>query len=66
MQFKEKLVSQTWQNSKKPNFWSGFGRIDPSLGHQIFFRGFYLYEMLDIVAGYHFLEFQGKPMTQTQ
>lgn len=66
MQFKEKLVSQTWQNSKKPNFWSGFGWIDPSLGHQFFFRGFYLYEMLDIVAGYHFLEFQGKPMTHTQ
>ena len=31
-----------------------------------FIRGFYLYQMLDIVANYHRMQFQGKPMIQTQ
>ena len=31
----------------------------------IFFRGFYLYELLDIVSGYHCMQFQGKVMKQT-
>ena len=33
---------------------------------QIFFCEFYLYYMLDFVASYHCIQFQGKPMIQTQ
>ena len=56
-------MNQTWENSKKPNF-----RPDwPQLGHQIFFlHGFYLCLVLDIVASYHCMQFQGKCMIQTQ
>ena len=31
-----------------------------------FFRGFYYYKMLDIVASYHCIKLQRKRMTQTQ
>ena len=31
-----------------------------------FFRGFYLYWMLDILTNYHHIQFQGKCMIQTQ
>ena len=37
----------------------------PSLGPPIFFHGFYLYCMLDIVASYHCMQFQGKLTNQT-
>ena len=43
MQFKGKLMNQTWENGKKnnfgPDFGLGFGR---NLVPTIFFRGFYL------------------------
>ena len=37
-----------------------------NLGPQIFFHGFYLYYMLDIVASYHCMQFQGKLIKQTR
>ena len=37
MQFKGKLMNQTWENSKKPNFGSYFGSFDLNLGPRIFF-----------------------------
>ena len=55
MQFKWKLTTKIWENGKKP-----ISNI------KIFFRGFYLYLMLDIVASYHDIQFQGKFMIQTQ
>ena len=36
-----------------------------NLGTQIFFHGFYLYYMLDIVASYHCMQFQGRLTNQT-
>ena len=36
-----------------------------NLGPQIFFHGLYLYCMLDIVASYHCMQFQGKLTNQT-
>ena len=36
-----------------------------NLGPQIFFHGLYLYCILDIVASYHCMEFQGKLTNQT-
>ena len=38
--FKEKLMNQTWEHSKQPNFGPNFGLFDPNLGLQNFFRGF--------------------------
>ena len=34
--------------------------LDPNLGPQFFFHGLYLYYMLDIVASYQCMQFQGK------
>ena len=52
-------MNQTWENSEKPNF-------VPKFGPPILFRGFYFHLMLDIVANYHCLQFQGKYMIQTE
>ena len=60
MAFKEKLVKQTWENGKKPNFEPDFGLFGLSLGSPSFFWGFYLYWMLQIVANYHCMQFQEK------
>ena len=54
----EKLV-------KKINFGPDFGPFGPNTGLQIFFVAFYLFLMLDIVASYHSMQFQGKLMKQT-
>ena len=47
--------------------------MGPTLAHlaqicvpDIFFRGFYLYSMLDIVASYHRIQFQGKLMIHAE
>ena len=64
MQFQGKLMSQTWENGKKPSFGADFSPFGPHLGPKNFFHGFYLYFMLDIVASYHCMQFQGKLMNQ--
>ena len=47
-------MHQTWENGKKKtNFESDFGLFHPN------FRDFYLYSMLNIVASYHCMQFQG-------
>ena len=50
---------------KKTNFETDFGRFDPNLGSKTFFLKFYLYYMLDIVASYHCMQYQGELMNQT-
>ena len=52
-------MNQTWENDKKTLI-SG-----PNLGPQNFFHWFYLYCMFDIVASYHYMQFQGKLTNQT-
>ena len=64
MQLLGKLMKQTWENDKKPSFRPDFGPFSPNLGPKDFFRGFYLYYMLDIITSYHFMQFQGKLMNQ--
>ena len=56
-------MNQTWENGKKPSL--GLGSLWRKFGPKIFFNGFYLYQMLDIVASYHCMQFQGKLMNQT-
>ena len=58
-------MNQTWENDKKPNFGTDFDPFAWNLGSKTFFHGFYLYYMLDIVASYHCMQFQGKLMNQT-
>ena len=65
MQFQGKLMNQTWENGKKSSFKTDFSSFVPYLGPQIFFHRFYFYYMLDIVASYHCMQFQGKLMNQT-
>ena len=65
MQFQWKLTNQTWENGKKPSFGTDFDSFGPNLGPKIFFHGFYLYHMLDIVASYHCMKLQVKLMNQT-
>ena len=65
MQFQEKLMSQTWENDKKLSFGTDFDLFGPNLGPKIFFDGFYLYCILDIVASYHWMQFQGYLKNQT-
>ena len=60
MQFKGKLINQTWENTTKTNFRPDFG---PNLSLQNFFHGFYLKSY--IVLSYHFMQFPGKLMNQT-
>ena len=55
-------MNQTWENDEKPHFGPYLGA---NLGPQNFFREFYLYYMLDIVASYHRMQYQGKLMNQT-
>ena len=43
IQFKGKLMNQTWENGKKPYFRPNFGPFGTNLGPQNVFRGFYLY-----------------------
>ena len=69
MQFKEKLMNQTWkkkQKSEKPNFGPNFDPFGPNLGIQIFFREFYRYYILEIVSSNHRMQFQWKIRIQTQ
>ena len=58
-------MNQTSKNGKKPSFGTDFGTFGPNLGSRNFFHRFYLYRMLDIVASYHCMQFQGKLMNQT-
>ena len=46
-------MKETCENDKKAKLGFDFGLFDPNLLPQIFFRGFYLYQMLGIVASYH-------------
>ena len=68
MQFQGKLImDRTLENDKKSNFRHNFGLFGQicTPPPPIFFRGFYLYELLDIVSGYHCTQFQGTVMKQT-
>ena len=38
MQFKVKLMIETWENDKKPNFGPDFGSFPPKLSSQNFFE----------------------------
>ena len=48
-------MHQTWENAKKPNLGPDLAQICPL--PPIFFCGFYLYYMLEIVSSYPFMQF---------
>ena len=50
-QFQEKLMNQTWENSKKPSFRADFGPFDLNLG-QFFPPKIWLRQSLDIMVCY--------------
>ena len=63
-------MNQTWENGKEPNFRSDFGLFGPNLPPsprpQKYFHGLYLCYLLEIVASYLRIQFQGKLIIQTQ
>ena len=65
-------MNQTWENGKKANFRFDFGPFSPNLGSHFFSffgwggEGGYLYQMLDIAASYHCMQYQRKRIIQTQ
>ena len=58
-------MNQTWENGRKPSFGTDFGHCGPNLGPKKNFHEFFLYYILDIVASYHYMQFQGRIMNQT-
>ena len=64
-QFKEKLLNQTSENGEKSNLATNFDPSDPNLGPPKFFSRVLLL-LDDIVASYHCMQFEGKPMIQTE
>ena len=65
MQLKWNLMSQTWENGRKPSFGPDFGPFWSNVVSKNVFRGFYVYLMLYMFASYHCMQFQGKIMNQT-
>ena len=62
LQFQGKLVNQTWENDKKPNFRSNFGLY---FDHQILFSKISLRQSLDIMVSYHHVQYQKKLIIQS-
>ena len=65
MQFKGKLMNQTSEKAEYLVLGPILVRFYPKFGPPNFFCGFYFYQMLDIVASFHCIQFQGKLMNQT-
>ena len=65
-------MNQTWENSKKPNFGPYFCLnlmcvcVCVCVCVCMCVWILYLYQILDIVASYHCMQFQGKLMNQTK
>ena len=59
-------MNQASENREKPNFGPDFDSLGPNLGLRHFFCRFFLCQMLGIVASYLRIQFQEKPMIQTQ
>ena len=64
MHFKQKIMNEASENWKKI-FGLDFDPFDQNLAPKYFFCGFYLCQMLDIVASYHRIQFQEKLVIQT-
>ena len=59
-------MNQTWENGEKPKLGPDFDLFGQNLEPQVFFRGLYLDYMLNVVASYPCIQFQGKRKIQTQ
>ena len=51
-------MNQASEYGKKSNFGPDFEPFGPNVDPKYFFRGFYFFEMLDIVASYRRIQFQ--------
>ena len=63
MHFQGKLLNQTWENCKKPNFGPNSGLFGQNFDHQFFFFSsskIWLCQSLDIMASYHHVHYQTK------
>ena len=58
-------MNQTWENCEKPHFGPNVGPLDPNSGHQIIFPKIWLCQALDVMVGYHPVQYQKKLMIQS-
>ena len=65
MQFQGKLTNQTWENFKNVVLGWILVLLAKIRDHKKFIRRFYIHSMLDIIASYQCMQFQGKLMNQT-
>ena len=65
MLFQGKLMKQTWENGKNLVLGLILACFGPNLVPKICFGVFYLLQILEIVASYHCMLFQGKLMNLT-
>ena len=64
-QFQGKLTNQTWENSKNLVLGQLLVHFAKIRDQKKFIRRFYICQMLDIIACYQCMQFQGKLMKQT-
>ena len=57
MQFQEKLMNRTWENSQKPSFGPNFGPLT-QIRAVNFFSKIYLCQPLAIMVSYHHVQYQ--------
>ena len=60
MQFKRKLINQTWKNDKIPSFGPDLGPFVPNSGRENFFSKIWLRQSQDIIVSYHHVQYQRK------
>ena len=65
MQFQGKLTNETWENFKNVVLGWILVLLAKIRDHKKFIRRFYIHSMLDIIASYQCMQFQGKLMNQT-
>ena len=65
MQLQGKLINQTSENDKKPNFGPDFGPLGSNSDCQFFFFLIWLRQPLDIIVSYHHVQYQKNLMIQS-
>ena len=65
MKFQEKIMNQTWENLKNLVMGQLLVPFTKIWDQKKFTRRFYIYLVLDIIASYQCMQFQGKLMNQT-
>ena len=66
MQFQGKLMIQTQENGKKPNFGPNLSPLNRNSSRQFFFAKILLRQSLDIMVSYHHVQYHKKLMRSSR